>query len=104
MSLRNPALTLYGISYPDNIYEIEPRTIRPQKENKTLVNVEIYLTVYSDNSKTYEFERSKPIYFVLNDLPNDPAQLNPAAYEQALQAQYPDEILDGAALSDFILI
>lgn len=102
MTLRNPSLTVYGVDYPDNIYEIEARKVTPVGD-LTTVNVEIVLSVYSDASKTYKFEHAT-IYFSLTGLPNDCALLNFALYESELQSQHAAEVLDGSAISLFVTV
>jgi hypothetical protein len=89
-------------AYPHNIYEISARTINPVGDG-TIANVEIYINVYPDPSKPFKFER-KPIYYVLRGLPHDDKLLCRALYESELQKQHPDEILDGTALKDFVVV
>ncbi len=98
----NPFLPVFQEAYPNNIYEIEARSITPTGD-KTIANVEIYISVYPNAEKAFEFKH-EPIYYVLRGLPHDDKLLCRALYESELQKQKPDEILDGTALKDFLVV
>lgn len=101
--LRNPNLEIGGIEpFPNNAYNIDIRKITPI--NSDYAAVEIFITRYADETKTSEINLSPILYFVLQNLPNDPAQLNPTLYQTELLSQHGDEIVDGTALNDFIPI
>jgi hypothetical protein len=102
LGLNNPFPPVYQVAYPNNIYKVESRHITVL-EDTTKVNVEIFISVYPDSSELFRFMHP-PIYYVLKNLPNDEAQLGRALYESELQLQHPDEILDGTALKDFIIV
>lgn len=100
--LRNPNLKVNQIAYPDNIYDIGVRTVTPLI-NTGLANVEIFLDVYPDPEKSFQFEH-KPIYYILRGLPDDDKQLVKSLYRAELQKQKGDKILDGTALKDFVIV
>lgn len=103
----NPLLPVFQEAYPNNIYEIEARSITPVGDktvaDKTVVNVEIHISVYPNAEKAFEFKHD-PIYYVLRGLPHDDKLLCRALYESELQKQHPKEILDGTALKDFLVV
>lgn len=103
MPLRNPLLRILGVAYPINVYDVGNRNIR-ESEVKLTASVEVFLTAYSDASRTYEIERKKPTYFILKGLPNDDAQLLKSLYETELLSQHPDEVVDGLALKYFDIV
>lgn len=103
MPLRNPLLNVLGVAYPNNIYDVGDRNIR-ESEDKQTASVEVFLTAYTDASRTHEIERKKPVYLVLQGLPNDDAQLLKSLYETELLSQHPDEIVDGTALKNFEIV
>ena len=103
MPLNNPILTVLGVAYPNNVYDVGDRNIKESKDKQT-VSVEVFLTAYSDAGRTYEIERRKPVYFILRGLPNDDAQLLKTLYETELLSQHPDEIVDGTALKNFQIV
>ena len=76
--LNEPKPPIFQKAYPDNRYEVDARTITPVGR--------------------------PPIYYVLKGLPNDDKLLCKALYEAELQKQYPEEILDGTALKDFVVV
>jgi hypothetical protein len=101
--LRNPNLVIGGVtSFPNNAYDIDMRRITPVDAD--YVNVEIFLNRYASSSKTNKIDLNPPIYFVLKNLPNDPALLNPPLYQSELLTQHGDEIVDGTALSNFTVL
>lgn len=108
MALRNPLIIenplppVFQGAYPENIYEITVRKITPVK-NTDVVNVEIYLNVYPDTKKSFQFGH-KPIYYILRGLPDDDKKLLKSLYWKELQKQHPDEILDGTPLKDFLIV
>lgn len=100
MALRNPSFSWLGNSYPNNVYDIKNRSIKESADGQT-VNVEVFLTTYTDATRAHEIEREKPIYFILTGLPNNDTQLLKSLYEAELLSQHGDEIVDGTALSGF---
>jgi hypothetical protein len=100
---RNPNLVIGGIEpFPDNAYDIDDRHIT--RVNADYANVEIFIYRYANATKTKLINIKPQIYFTLKNLPNDPAQLNPTLYQIELLSQHGNEIVDGTALNDFILI
>jgi hypothetical protein len=101
--LRNPNLVIGGIEpFPNNVYNIDIRKITPIDSDTAAV--EIFIIRYADQTKTNKIDLSPILYFMLKNLPNDPAQLNPTLYQTELLIQHGDEIVDGTALNDFISI
>ena len=98
----NPFLPVFQEAYPQNIYEIEARSITPVGD-KTIADVEIHISVYPNPEKAFEFKH-EPIYYVLRGLPHNDDLLKRSLYESELQKQHPDKILDGTALKDFLVV
>ena len=98
MALRNAIFEQLGTLYPDNIYDITLRTILDHKPSDPVVNVDIIMNVYTDESMD---ELAKQHSFILYNIPNNQASLNPAAYQAALLLQQGNVVVDGTALSDF---
>jgi hypothetical protein len=101
MSLRNPNLTLYGTSYPNNVYDISESTRRDVEPVNGTTDVKIFVRVYTDETKTYCYTEHE---FTLTGLPKDSSQLTPALYQSELLSQRGSEIVDGTQLSNFTVI
>jgi hypothetical protein len=97
--LRNPNYLNLGTSYPDNVYDIEKRTVITGSVSSVVI---IYLRGYSDEQKTYPTFSEN--HFELTGLPLDPSLLTPGLYQTELLVQYPLKIVDGTALEDFIVV
>jgi hypothetical protein len=99
LALRNPSLKLFGsvVVYPNNVYEITNRNIRPQGAN---AEVTIFVDVYVDDTKV---DVIKQIQFTLTVV-NNQTELNPSTYETKLIEQHGSEIIDGTALSSFTVL
>ena len=93
--LRNPNLQVFGMPVSQNIYVIGSYTAHPI--NGT-VNVEVMLCSYTDESKAYKIREKG---YMLTDLVNIPADLNPEVFQEELLLQHGEKEQDGTKLNDY---
>ncbi len=101
--IRNPNLEIGGIEpFPNNAYDFSRITITIIDAD--YVNVDVLISRYADATKNTKIDLEPVIFFLLRNLPHDWGQLNPILFQTELLSQHGDEIVDGTALNDFIVL
>jgi hypothetical protein len=100
--LRNTTLTIHGIDHPNNLYKVGETRLKRNPDD-SIESIDLYLDCYPTG--IVNGKRNQSTFLTLHNkdgaIPPNPSYNN---YEGYIQAQWPDKVVDGTPLKDFVTI